>query len=151
MTTARCTFSTAATETISGEKSCWRYTYNKRTLITGFWNRIHFFRIRMLLFFSLRIRIHLWNFFVKITFKEFSEVEKDRKDCLKAKKHEAGQNLILNYYWYGTAPVPISLHFSCFFLRFYLLDPDPGEKMNADPCESGSTALQRPKELSPKW
>ena len=43
MTTARCTFSTAATETISGEKSCWRYTYNKRTLIPGFWNRIHFF------------------------------------------------------------------------------------------------------------
>ena len=25
--------------------------------------------------------------------------------------------------------------------KFTLLDPDPGEKMNADPCGSGSTAL----------
>ena len=36
----------------------------------------------------------------------------------------------------------ISLHFSVFFiLKFFLLDLDPGGKMNADPCGAGSTAL----------
>ena len=28
------------------------------------------------------------------------------------------------------------------FEKFSLLDPDPGGKMNADPCGSGSTALE---------
>ena len=27
--------------------------------------------------------------------------------------------------------------------KFTLLDPDPGGKMNADPCGSGSTALEK--------
>ena len=33
-----------------------------------------------------------------------------------------------------------------FFFNFFLLDPDPdsGGKINADTCESGSTALEKP-------
>ena len=44
--------------------------------------------------------------------------------------------------------LPISLHFFCFYLknvpsriRILNADTDPGGKMNADPCRSGSTAL----------
>ena len=35
----------------------------------------------------------------------------------------------------------ISLHFFGFSTNFYLLGPDPGGKMNADPCGAGSPAL----------
>ena len=51
-----------------------------------------------------------------------------------------------------TLPVPISLHFCCFYVKNFpwwilicILNADPdldlGEKMNADPCGSGSTTL----------
>ena len=38
------------------------------------------------------------------------------------------------------------LAFFCFYLKNFpswMMDPDPGGKMNADPCGSGSTALVR--------
>ena len=43
-----------------------------------------------------------------------------------------------------TSTVGIYQFFSIFFviiLKFSLMDPDPGGKMNTDPCGSGSTVL----------
>ena len=47
---------------------------------------------------------------------------------------------------YKLNKIAIISNFLAFFLflfeKFSLMDPDPGGKMNADPCGSGSTALQ---------
>ena len=74
--------------------------------------------------------------------KSFLPLKKTKKDCSEVKNHESGPNLLklnflqLQYYRYpGTVPIFFS------FSTFSLLDPAPGEKMNADPGRSGSKAL----------
>ena len=86
-----------------------------------------------------------------VPFEEFPGIEKDKKYCSKVKKNlSASPNLpVLIFFFYklqllpGTGTNTNFCGFFCLFcLNFSLLDPDPGGKMDADPCGSGSTAPQ---------
>ena len=55
---------------------------------------------------------------------------------------------LVQIYFKKLNKVAVISNFLAFFQflvdKFTLLDPDPGGKMNADPCGSGSTALPVP-------
>ena len=89
---------------------------------------------------------------VKKPYEEFSLVEKDIKDCSKERNNETCANLV-NLKKIKLQLLPISLHFFCFYIliNFFLLDPDPGGKMNTDPSGSGSTALDDTMRKLKKW
>ena len=81
--------------------------------------------------------------------KSFFIVVKHIKDCSKARNNGAlGKFTLKNLI--NLQFLAISLNFFCFYLknfpswiriRIQYADPVPGDKMNADPCGSGSTAL----------
>ena len=54
---------------------------------------------------------------------------------------------LVQIYFKTLDKVTVISNFLAFFLllvdKFTLLDPDPGGKMNVDPCGSGSTALRQ--------
>ena len=80
----------------------------------------------------------------KLPYEEFSRVENDKKDSSKVKTIKLVLTPeYLNFFHKILQIPPISFHFFLFFffLNFSLLDPDSGEKMNADPFGSWSTAL----------
>ena len=104
---------------------CTVYVCSKARL----WIRINFLQIRIQFFFSMQIRIQSLQICEILPYKSFLELSNTKKlskykkygacliDCKKCNKSQLS---------------PIFLHF-----------PDPGGKMIADPCVSGSTALQQ--------
>ena len=74
---------------------------------------------------------------------EFSIVVKNITDSSEVINNKACANLLLKNQ-INLQLCQISLHFFLFLVdKFTLLDPDLGEKMNVDPCGSGSTALAK--------
>ena len=86
------------------------------------------------------IWIQLKQICKKLPYGEISGVEKEKKRLFKRiKKHGAGPNF-LNFFFVKYLPTDF-YQFTCIFFGKINAAPDPGGKVNADPCRSGSTAL----------
>ena len=91
-------------------------------------------------FFNAGSGSSLKNCVTSYRMKSFLELKKTKKIAQKLKIMELIQ-IYLHLKKIKLQWLTICLHFFIFSSNFSLLDPDPGGKMNADPCESGSTAL----------